>query len=240
MRRRSSSSDEDEDEDAQAPSAEAPPPTQKKDSRPSFTTAKFDLSRHSDTLDRRKGDKIPLPAHTPSNGWKTPRAPREGLSKESSLSDVASADNMPGLRGWRRPSTRSPWSCSLLTLSATLLAIITLLAIVHSFVARQLDTKGCEMYWSRSIFFKFDDFDTEHTRFASKYSLYIHREGGFDEDSKVETNRAKAWTRLTLRRSKAFPSFSYLEMLEVTSKRGLWDPSLPNFITILLRRTRRR
>lgn len=29
------------------------------------------------------------------------------------------------------------------------------------------------------------DFDTEHTRFASKYSLYLYREGGVNEDPMV-------------------------------------------------------
>lgn len=38
------------------------------------------------------------------------------------------------------------------------------------------------MYYSKPIYTRFADFDTEHTRFASKYSLYLYREGGLDED----------------------------------------------------------
>ena len=57
--------------------------------------------------------------------------------------------------------------------------------MAQSFMTRQLDTKGCEMSYMRPIFQEFDDFDTEHTRFASKYSLYLYREGGIDEDSRV-------------------------------------------------------
>lgn len=41
------------------------------------------------------------------------------------------------------------------------------------------------MYYSRPSYTHFADFDTEHTRFASKYSLYLYREGGFDEDPKA-------------------------------------------------------
>ena len=41
------------------------------------------------------------------------------------------------------------------------------------------------MYYSRPIYTRFADFDTEHTRFASKYSLYLYREGGLDEDPKA-------------------------------------------------------
>ncbi|KAI9807690.1 MAG: GPI inositol deacylase [Sarcosagium campestre] len=35
-------------------------------------------------------------------------------------------------------------------------------------------------------FAKLSDFDTEHTRFASKYSTYLYREAGVDEDTKVK------------------------------------------------------
>lgn len=41
-------------------------------------------------------------------------------------------------------------------------------------------------YTREIIYFKFADFDTEHTRFATKYSLHLIREEGFDEDPKVK------------------------------------------------------
>lgn len=40
-------------------------------------------------------------------------------------------------------------------------------------------------YTGEIIFSEFRDFDTEHTRFATKYSLHLIREEGFDEDPKV-------------------------------------------------------
>ncbi|KAF2456102.1 PGAP1-like protein-domain-containing protein [Lineolata rhizophorae] len=42
------------------------------------------------------------------------------------------------------------------------------------------------MSYMRPGFVKFSDFDTEHTRFATKYSLHLYREGGIDEDVKVK------------------------------------------------------
>lgn len=42
------------------------------------------------------------------------------------------------------------------------------------------------MSYMRPAFTRFSDFDTEHTRFASKYSLYLYREGGVDEDTRVK------------------------------------------------------
>lgn len=85
----------------------------------------------------------------------------------------------------RRPRLRSPWSCSPLTLLTTLVSIVGLASILHSFINRQRDTKGCRMSYMRPSFAKLSDFDTEHTRFASKYSTYLYREGMIDEDTKV-------------------------------------------------------
>lgn len=43
------------------------------------------------------------------------------------------------------------------------------------------------MSYMRPYFAKYSDFDTEHTRFATKYSLYLYREGGVDEDTRVSS-----------------------------------------------------
>ncbi|KAH7128760.1 PGAP1-like protein-domain-containing protein [Dendryphion nanum] len=88
----------------------------------------------------------------------------------------------------KRPARllRNPWACSLSTVVATLLGFGLLFLMAHSFLTRQLDTKGCEMSYMRPMFTHFDDFDTEHTRFATKYSLYLYREGGIDEDARVK------------------------------------------------------
>jgi hypothetical protein len=85
----------------------------------------------------------------------------------------------------RRPRLRDPWACSLFTVVTALLGFGVLFLMVHSFMTRQLDTKGCEMCYMRPGFVPFTDFDTEHTLFASKYSLYLYREGVIDEDHRV-------------------------------------------------------
>ncbi|KAF2870558.1 GPI inositol-deacylase-like protein [Massariosphaeria phaeospora] len=99
-------------------------------------------------------------------------------------------DNTPATAvegpGKRRGRLRNPWACSLATLVTTLLGFGLLFLMVQSFTSRQLDIKGCEMSYMRPAFAKFDDFDTEHTRFASKYSLYLYREGGIDDDIRVK------------------------------------------------------
>ncbi|KAK0276000.1 GPI inositol deacylase [Friedmanniomyces endolithicus] len=86
----------------------------------------------------------------------------------------------------QRGRMRGPWACSLLTLATTACSIILLATIVRSYLTLQMDPKGCAMSFMRPAFAPFADFDTEHTRFASKYSLYLYREGGVDEDTRVK------------------------------------------------------
>jgi len=85
----------------------------------------------------------------------------------------------------RRRHLPNPWSCSPLTLATTVIAALLAFVIGQAFLTRQLDPKGCAMSYMRPSFAKFSDFDTEHTRFASKYSLYLYRESGVDEDTRV-------------------------------------------------------
>lgn len=84
-----------------------------------------------------------------------------------------------------RRGPRNPWRCSRRTIAATLLGLGTLLLMAHSFLYKQLDNKGCEMSYMRPIYHEIDEFDTKHTRFASKYKLYLYREGGIDGDRSV-------------------------------------------------------
>lgn len=157
-----------------------------KKKKKTFSTAKYDLSRHSDTLDRRKVEKALAPAQLTADSWTSPMKTESSPSKRSpTVADEQTENKMLNARIRRRFGMPNPWSCTLFTLTATLASIILMLLTLHSFMTRQLDSKGCDMYYTRSLFFNFADFDTEHTRFATKYSLHLYREIGFDEDSKV-------------------------------------------------------
>ena len=165
-------------------------------------TTRSSIAQHTsiNELDRRKStDKRPSTARSrrPSNtNWKPSES--EPLSRNGQIEkdrstgitvpseEAIAADKMPESRqNVRRSRLRSPWSCSVLTLVTTSLATLCLVVIIHSFLSRQLDTKGCRMSYMRPSFAKLSDFDTEHTRFASKYSVYLYREGMVDEDTKV-------------------------------------------------------
>jgi GPI inositol-deacylase len=106
----------------------------------------------------------PAPRLIPANGDVTIRG------KESSRGS--------GLRlSWKRDA----WNLSILTLVTAVFGLSLLVTILNSSVTRQMDPKGCRMSWMSPVFYHMKEFDTEHTKFASKYSLYLYREGGVND-----------------------------------------------------------
>ncbi|GAO45923.1 PGAP1-domain-containing protein [Saitoella complicata NRRL Y-17804] len=107
------------------------------------------------------------------------------LRIDKSTSEVFEKDvlsNEPKKRPPPRGDTR--WSMSLLLVILTLLSVCATAYIVDSFLRYQRDDKGCRMSWMSPSYARLTSFDTEHTRFASKYSLYLYREQGVDIDLK--------------------------------------------------------
>lgn len=169
------------------------------------------LSR--DASPEQEPDLISSPSHetTVANPPRTTGDAIDGLSSTSPMMEKLSIES----RGRRGPSTktyrsRSPWYTSMRTLMVTLAGLFCLGLIVHSLNTRQLDPKGCRMAWMHPSYHQLDEFDTEHTRFASKYSLYLYRDAGIDRDTKVRElgclgqlagreNRYSKVTRLVLR-----------------------------------------
>ena len=83
------------------------------------------------------------------------------------------------------PRSSNPWSISLFALLTTLVGIALFYGVLASSATLHCDVKGCRMSYMRPSYVKFDEFDTEHTRFATKYSLYLYREQGTNNDAKV-------------------------------------------------------
>ena len=187
MRRRSSGSTEEDDLDEPrlADSVQLEDDGRKR----SFTSSKFDLARHSETLDRRKVEKLLSTTPLTLTAWIPDSDPDGGPDPRERSSVVAGhpspKDKMQTPLDRRRSRVRSPWKGSLLALATTLFSVLFLFSIVRSLVTRQRDPKGCNMSYMSPMYAKLSDFDTEHTRFASKYSLYLYREEGVDEDTKV-------------------------------------------------------
>ncbi|KAK5141430.1 GPI inositol deacylase, partial [Oleoguttula sp. CCFEE 6159] len=133
---------------------------------------------------RKSSGPVAQSTNNPPEVWVP--SPVASATSEKPLAKDITSDDMAEYQSRRRARLRSPWACSPLTLATTIFSAVLLLTIVRSFLTRQLDPKGCEMSYMRAAFAKFSDFDTEHTRFASKYSLYLYREGGIDEDTRVK------------------------------------------------------
>lgn len=129
-----------------------------------------------------------LPAHDRSTT--TPPQPHMAQEKAGPAMGALGKDIIPdsivdGHNSKWRQRLRNPWACSPYTLLTTLAAFAAMFLMAQSFLTRQLDVKGCGMSYMRPMYSRHNNFDTEHTRFASKYSLYLYREGGLDEDTRV-------------------------------------------------------
>lgn len=155
--------------------------------RKSFTSPQDDVTGTSDALDRRKLDKpVALSQWRPDES-KVSTGSKAAATAKPLLAPIDSeATKMTEPPSWRLSRARGPWSCSLLILVLTALAGILVFAITQAFLSRQLDPKGCDIPWTRPTYIEFKDFDTEHTRFATKYHLYMLRDGSYDEDPRVK------------------------------------------------------
>lgn len=169
--------------------------------------------RSQSTRSRRSGNFSSWKTATTSQNGSVDKAPL-ALSADSSPTftvmatnkvdeDSDDVDRIPDFKGVsRRPRSRSPWAIGLLTLLVSLVGLGFLGTILNSSATRCLDAKGCIMSYMRPSYVKLSDFDTEHTRFGGKYSLYLYRELEVDEDAKV----CFGWLlHFTLRRTPAPP-----------------------------------
>ncbi|KAH8705927.1 putative GPI maturation protein [Talaromyces proteolyticus] len=91
-----------------------------------------------------------------------------------------SIEGSPEAQRGRQFRLRSPWSVSILSLSTALAGVFFFLFIMHSFMRRPLGADGCQTPLMSPTYLKMLGFDAEHTRFASKYNLYLYREEGVD------------------------------------------------------------
>ncbi len=147
--------------------------------------AQMTTRKQMDTKDHRRASRPGT-----RTAWKQTTPPRKTTAKEDkdildlqlSVKDIAQDSAMDNTSRRRTTQWRNPWSCSLLTIASLFAATTLMLLIWQSFTTRQLDPKGAAMSYMASAFVRYPDFDTEHTRFATKYSLHLYREMGIDDD----------------------------------------------------------
>jgi|SRR5579862_9476596 len=133
-------------------------------------------STNADTARR-----IPHQTSTPTRQSPPSEVESANIEEISSLSPRSS--NKPNLRDGR--VRIRPRGCSLVSFILACLSVAFLGLVAHSFLNLQRDPKGCKMSFMYPSYAKLTDFDTEHTRFATKYSLYLYREQNMDVSMEV-------------------------------------------------------
>lgn len=116
-----------------------------------------------------------------------------GLDKKVPSGALPTSPSLPAASAAaRKKLTSSPakhrhgsWSISKIAFLAATIGLVLLAGIVKSLVSRQLEPKGCRMSYMRPSYIHYREFDTEHTRFATKYSLYLYREQGLDDEHRL-------------------------------------------------------
>jgi hypothetical protein len=71
------------------------------------------------------------------------------------------------------------------------LTIILVGMIMDSFFNRQKDFKGCHVSRMYPWFIKHDNFDSEQSKFAGKYGLYLYRDRVYDSNDQVRNHFQK-------------------------------------------------
>ncbi|KAK1237843.1 hypothetical protein MKX07_003679 [Trichoderma sp. CBMAI-0711] len=140
------------------------------------------VSRHSSTLDRQLSGLYSNPNQ--ANGHQQHPPSHAAIASFSPLSLPTPSPSMTTTK--QPPSAasgargRGLWFLSILCFLVATAGVGLLIAIFRSLTTRQIEPKGCRMSYMRPSYIHFSEFDTEHTRFASKYSLYLYREQGID------------------------------------------------------------
>ena len=181
MRRRSSADPSAEHRDANSTTDHSPTPVREHDDRLNHHLEALQVKASDWTdLETWQHEARPSPAPQLPTGHRSAHVPMAALAKD--IMPPSPADKRSSK--WRQ-RLRNPWTCSLTTLATTLAAFVALFLMAQSFFLRQQDVKGCGMSYMRPSYTRFSQFDTEHTRFATKYSLYLYREGSLDDDSRA-------------------------------------------------------
>lgn len=188
MHRRSSGSAlEDDAEDSLAAAAPAPAPAEDSHGPGATETPEKprpQIARSGNSSDSGRDAGTATPRSRNSSGWRS--LPSQGSPdlRTSEMMPLTSQrlpmETSPDTQRLRQSRLRSPWICSILTVVTTTMALAFLFSVFRSFSARQAGSNGCGMPMMSPTYIRMVGFDTEHTRFASKYNLYLYREEGVD------------------------------------------------------------
>lgn len=144
-------------------------------------------------------------------------------SRMSSPGSSPSPPSSPRIRSIPLPRLyRLEGNSKVYILLLTLFSIMSIGIILDSFLHHQRDVSGCRESYMRPQYIKQTEFDSEMTRFAGKYSLYLYREKGVDLADQVrivfERERERNGINLYVISQQACLSYLFLVMQVVLDK----------------------
>ncbi|KAJ1990520.1 GPI inositol deacylase [Dimargaris cristalligena] len=71
--------------------------------------------------------------------------------------------------------------CTVILWALATFAVGFLAIMLHVFFQQQVEPRGCDLFYMYPNYIRQNGLDLSRTRFASKYRLYLYREGGVDE-----------------------------------------------------------
>lgn len=208
------------------------------------------ISRHSSTLDRQLSS-LYSNSNSNSNANQANGHQQHPPSHAAiaSFSPLSLPTSSPSMTTTKQPPSaalgarsRGLWFLSILCFLVATAGVGLLVAIFRSLTTRQIEPKGCRMSYMRPSYIHFSEFDTEHTRFASKYSLYLYREQGIDGGQvgsvpPYSEKQTQPSSHTTATSCAVFPSSSSRAMPEATSKSDQLLQRRPTISTIIFSTT---
>jgi GPI inositol-deacylase len=128
-----------------------------------------------------RGNMLLKPVHTGHHGGSSSTSPTSDRPSSSEITDVRGlykSQNRDKSNGGLLSSASSIWAFKPLTSIVTVVALLSIAIIVHSALYLQMDPQGCGMSYMSPTYIRMEGFDSEYSRFASKYGLYLYREEG--------------------------------------------------------------
>lgn len=153
------------------------------------TTIKEEQQQAVPHLRIDRADEPPLPPLITHN-----KSRSRGGSRMSSPDSSPSPPSSPTTTNMTRTTTLLPKLYRLVKFNRLLIFILicfsfgSIFVMLDSFQHHQRDISGCQTSYMRPEYIKQTGFDSEMTRFAGKYGLYLYREKGVDYSDQVSLN----------------------------------------------------
>src|SRR6266540_2867335 len=132
------------------------------------------------TQNDRQGDRTPSPTSSETSALLNNFQNNTQTSTNSFVKHFSTLWKPSALFSMRNASALLSFSYPII-----IICVVTIIfggMIIHSFFYHQRDPKGCNVPSMNPLYIKQYNFDSEQTRFAGKYGLYLYRDTKHDND----------------------------------------------------------